>query len=278
MDSISSPPEKDLLMITQDGCSIESYVEEFLQLAQQGDWNDDSLKIVFWSGLSNHLFLQAPPAATPGSLAQYIDHVLILAGSSFTVEEVPASQPLPTARPVPPPAAKSVYPRARKWASNSADLRAKVLDPSLTSVRSALKSTPCLPSQRPPAAKSVSPASAAKSVPVPPPAAMMGPPPATKMVPPAAMMVPPPATMIESPRVCAARAPPSDRAARAPPSDRASRAPPSDRASWAPPSARSSRAPSSVRLSRAPTRFLPEEEGPQIYQRNFLGAIYPWSW
>ncbi len=129
-------------MITQDGCSIESYVEEFLQLAHQGDWNDDSLKIVFWSGLSNHLFLQAPPAATPGSLAQYIDHVLILAGSFFTVEVVPASQPLPTARPVPPPAAKSVYPRARKWASNRADLRAKVLDPSLTSVRSALKSTP----------------------------------------------------------------------------------------------------------------------------------------
>ncbi len=127
MDSISSPPEKDLLMITQDGCSIESYVEEFIQLAHQGDWNDDSLKIVFWSGLSNHLFLQAPPAATPGSLAQYIDHVLILAGSSFTLEEVPASQP------VPPPAAKSVYPRARKWASNSADLRTKVLDPSLTS-------------------------------------------------------------------------------------------------------------------------------------------------
>ncbi len=135
MDSTSSPPEKDRLMITQDGCSIESYVEDFLQLAHQGDWKNDSLKIVFWSGLSNHLFLQAPPAATPGSLAQYIDHILILAGSSFTVEEVPASQ---------------------------------------------------LPS-------------AAKSVPVPPPAAMMMPPPAAMMVPPpAAMMVPPAVMMVHN--------------------------------------------------------------------------------
>jgi len=90
MDSISSHPEK-LLTITQDGRSIESYVEEFLQLTHQVDWNDDSLKIVFWSGLSNHLFLLAPPATTTGSLAQYIDLVLILVGSSLTVEEVPTS-------------------------------------------------------------------------------------------------------------------------------------------------------------------------------------------
>ncbi len=42
-----------------------------------------------------------------------------------------------------------VFPRARKWASNSADLGAKVLDPSFTSVRSALKSAPRLPSPPP---------------------------------------------------------------------------------------------------------------------------------
>ncbi len=55
------------------------------------------------------------------------------------------------------PAVKSVYPRARKWVSNSTDLRAKVLDPYIcmciyiyiTSVRSALKSKPCLPSPLP---------------------------------------------------------------------------------------------------------------------------------
>ncbi len=181
MDSISSHPEK-LLTITQDGCSIESYVEEFLHLAHHVHWNDDTLKIVFWSGLNNHLFLLAPPATTPGSLAQYIDYVLNLAGSSFTVEEVPVSQP--------PSTAKSVYPLARKWASNSADLRAKVLDPSFTSVRSALKSFPHLPSQPPPAVKSESPPSAAMMMPqlttmiVPPPeTAMMVPPPAATMMP-----------------------------------------------------------------------------------------------
>ncbi len=38
--------------------------------------------------------------------------------------------------------AKSVWPRARNWVSNSADLRAKVLDLSIASVRSVLKSKP----------------------------------------------------------------------------------------------------------------------------------------
>ncbi len=74
--------------ITQDGCLIECYVEEFLQLAHQVAWNDGTLKVVFWSGLDNRLFLQAPAATTPGSLAQYIDHVLLLDGSSFIVGEV----------------------------------------------------------------------------------------------------------------------------------------------------------------------------------------------
>ncbi len=81
-----------------------------------------------------------------------------------------------------------VFPWARKWASNSADLGAKVLDLCLTSVRSALKyashlpsqvpvsipvlspelQTVALPSQPPSAAKSVPPPSATKSVPPPP--------------------------------------------------------------------------------------------------------------
>ncbi len=45
----------------QDGRSIESYVEEFLHLIHQVNWNDDTLKIVFWSGLNNHLFLSRHP-------------------------------------------------------------------------------------------------------------------------------------------------------------------------------------------------------------------------
>ncbi len=81
-----------------------------------------------------------------------------------------------------------VFPRARKWASNSADLGVKVLDLCLTSVRSTLKyasrlpsqvpvfipvlspelQTVALPSQPPSAAKSVPPPSAMKSVPPPP--------------------------------------------------------------------------------------------------------------
>ncbi len=107
MDSISSHPE-ELLTITQDGRSIESYVEEFLHLIHQVKWNDDTLKIVFWSGLNNHLFLLAPPATTTGSLAHYIELVLILPGSSFTVEEVPTSQMPHTEKPSPPAEKKTI--------------------------------------------------------------------------------------------------------------------------------------------------------------------------
>ncbi len=111
MDSISSHPE-ELLTITQDGRSIESYVEEFLHLIHQVNWNDDTLKIVFWSGLNNHLFLLGPPPTTTGSLAHYIELVLILAGSSFTMEEVPTSQMPPphTEKPSPPAEKKTISP------------------------------------------------------------------------------------------------------------------------------------------------------------------------
>ncbi|XDV19759.1 hypothetical protein PO909_025175 [Leuciscus waleckii] len=49
---------------------------EFLQLAHQVPWNDETMKTVFWSGLDDLLFLQVPASATTGTLAQYIDYVL----------------------------------------------------------------------------------------------------------------------------------------------------------------------------------------------------------
>ncbi|KAF4103559.1 hypothetical protein G5714_016442 [Onychostoma macrolepis] len=81
-------PAKVLLSITQDGRPIEYYVEEFLQLTHQVQWNYGTLKVGFWSGLNDLLYLQAPAATTPGSLVQNIDHVLLLAGSPFTVGDI----------------------------------------------------------------------------------------------------------------------------------------------------------------------------------------------
>ncbi|KAL1252316.1 hypothetical protein QQF64_033817 [Cirrhinus molitorella] len=69
----------------QDGHQIETYVEEFLSLAHQVNWNDGTLKIVFWTGLDDQLYLLAPAVTNPGTLAQYIE--LLLDGSSFTVGE-----------------------------------------------------------------------------------------------------------------------------------------------------------------------------------------------
>ncbi len=96
-------PATVLLSITQDGRPIEYYVEEFLQLANQVPWNDGTLKVVFWTGLNDHLYLLAPAATTPGSLAQYIEYVLLLAGSPLTVgaiDEDDKGAPVPKTTPV----------------------------------------------------------------------------------------------------------------------------------------------------------------------------------
>ena len=48
---------------------------------------DNVFKSVFWLGLDNHLYQQAPAAAFPGTFASYLDHVLWLSGSALTVGE-----------------------------------------------------------------------------------------------------------------------------------------------------------------------------------------------
>ncbi len=85
-----------------------------------------------------------------------------------------------------------VYPRARKWASISADLGAKVLDPSLTSVWSVLKSAPCLPSPPPSAANVRQPPMANASLP---PAALPNPPPFAAHVSPPSVANPSPSVV-----------------------------------------------------------------------------------
>lgn len=53
-------------------------------------WNDSSMKIMFWCGLEDHLYIQIPATATTCSLESHIDYeaILILCGSSLTVSAV----------------------------------------------------------------------------------------------------------------------------------------------------------------------------------------------
>jgi len=78
-------PAHSLFNIFQDGHTIEEYVVKFLELSAGVSWSDDVFKSVFWLGLDDHLYKQAPAAAFPGTFAGYLDHVLWLSGSVFTI-------------------------------------------------------------------------------------------------------------------------------------------------------------------------------------------------
>ncbi|XDV36810.1 hypothetical protein PO909_006531 [Leuciscus waleckii] len=80
-------PANRLVTCFQDGRKIEEYVEKFLEIFHEVNWADDVLKTVFWYGLDDHLHQQALAAVIPGTFTQYLDHVLWLSGSTFTVGE-----------------------------------------------------------------------------------------------------------------------------------------------------------------------------------------------
>ncbi|XDV21728.1 hypothetical protein PO909_026755 [Leuciscus waleckii] len=111
-----STPADRLIHCFQDGLPIEDYVAGFPEISNGVSWIDEVLKIVFWGGLDDSLYQQAPAASIPGTFVQYLDHVLWLSGSNFTVGEVediatqppsPAISTTPTIK----PAIGSVYGR-----------------------------------------------------------------------------------------------------------------------------------------------------------------------
>ncbi len=145
MDILSSDPLTSLLKVLQDGCPIE----EFLNISNRVPWKERTLKTIFWGGLDDHIYQQMPVSDTICSLERYIEYALWPSGSSFTVGEVADCPVDKTVSPTSPttaartsniPTSASTFPWARKVISNSVDLGAKVADPAITSVRSALKS------------------------------------------------------------------------------------------------------------------------------------------
>ncbi len=99
MSSILFDPAELLYTHTQDGRPIDEYVEEFIGLSHLVPWSD-VLKTLFWLGLDDNLVGQVPTAVMSGSLAQYVDCVMLLCSSSLTVGEV--DEDLRDVSPVPP--------------------------------------------------------------------------------------------------------------------------------------------------------------------------------
>ncbi|XDV35939.1 hypothetical protein PO909_005801 [Leuciscus waleckii] len=100
-----------LLTCFQDGRPIEEYMQDFLEISNQVNWTDDVLVKVFRLGLDDPLH-QPASAVRPESFAQYLDCVLLLSGSAFTVGEaednISTQQPSPAIFLATPPANLSV--------------------------------------------------------------------------------------------------------------------------------------------------------------------------
>ncbi len=131
--------EDRLCCLRQGGRLLERYVGEFLELSNRVSWHDAALGACFQLGL-DETTIRCDLPVSDFPLIELINLVLYLNGSDWEVEECkshnhPASPENCRASPIHPMPGPSTYlasgyghphslvfPRARKWASNSADL------------------------------------------------------------------------------------------------------------------------------------------------------------
>ncbi len=86
MDFNSDPPEEYLLHLHQDGRSLESYVEEFVEHVHCVSWSDSVLNYMLLDGLDDDLLVTLMlPDAGELSLVDFVNRVLQVMGSSFYV-------------------------------------------------------------------------------------------------------------------------------------------------------------------------------------------------
>ncbi len=85
MTTTMNPAVSRLLCLHQGGRAIEEYVADFCELSHCVDFNDFALKDIFRVGLNKPIRLRLPGGKINWSLEQYIDHALLLCGSSYTV-------------------------------------------------------------------------------------------------------------------------------------------------------------------------------------------------
>ncbi|ROL47112.1 hypothetical protein DPX16_18910 [Anabarilius grahami] len=88
-----------LIGLLQDGCSLERYVEEFVELAFLTNWSDACLNTLFLEGL-DECTIRFDEPDDYDSLNDTVNLILYLNGSKFVVEEVPEIMCM--SRPVPP--------------------------------------------------------------------------------------------------------------------------------------------------------------------------------
>ena len=80
-------------IFNQNGSTLEEFVKVFLNLYQDGSWDEDFLQQQFWSGLEDPLaqILLLDDLDLP--FIKFINRTLWVCGSSLTVEDVMPAQP-----------------------------------------------------------------------------------------------------------------------------------------------------------------------------------------
>ncbi|ROI80397.1 hypothetical protein DPX16_1987 [Anabarilius grahami] len=116
-----------LIGLFQIGCSLERYVEEFVELAFLTDWSDARLNALFLDGLDVDIIRFDEPEDS-FSLSETINLILYLNGSDFFVDEVLdmcPSRPVPpetqVARPVSQSPSSSAYPSSELLSCSTLD-------------------------------------------------------------------------------------------------------------------------------------------------------------
>ncbi len=80
-----NPAVSHLLYLRQSNRAIEEYVEDFCGLCHLAGFNNVVLNDMFRVGLNEPIRSRLPEGKIHWSLEQYIDHALLLSGSSYTV-------------------------------------------------------------------------------------------------------------------------------------------------------------------------------------------------
>lgn len=83
-----------LVMVHQGSRSLESHIQDFLDLAPQTHFPDKMLNVLYQHGLNILIKLQLSQYDSQGRFKDFVELALVLRGSHFTMGEVKRKHPL----------------------------------------------------------------------------------------------------------------------------------------------------------------------------------------